>query len=328
MTIKDISEALNISISTVSKALNDATDIAEETKLMVRKYAESMGYRLKTRQTSRRICALYERVDSDTRNNILTHVFTAFNDIAVANNFEVITDTIASKPEGFNLNDYLKSNNLCAAFIVGMKYDSPVYKQLRKTSVPIVLMDNRVSDSPMIASVSSDNTAAIVRAVKHLAKLGHEKIGLIMGEKNSLVSAERLAGYVLGLAQANLDFNFDYVYQGDYTKASGEQAAEFFCDTDVTAVISCSDFMAMGLIDGLTSQGKRVPQDFSVIGFDDIHLLKYTNYNLTTMKQDFVQMGEQAFRQISEMLAGRSSQQIMLGCQLIERGSVLDMRKK
>ena len=328
MTIKDISEALNISISTVSKALNDATDIAEETKLMVRKYAESMGYRLKPRQSSRRICAMYERVDSDTRNNILTHVITAFTDIAIANNFEVISDNIASKPDGFNLDEYLKSNNFCAAFIVGMNYDSPAYKQLKKTTVPIVLMDNRVSDSPLIASVSSDNTAAIMRAVKYLYKRGHEKIGLLMGEKNSLVSAERLAGYILGLAQVSLDFNVEYVYKGDYTKESGDQAADFFSDTDVTAVISCSDFMAMGLIDGLTANGKRVPQDISVIGFDDIHILKYTSYNLTTVKQDFAQMGEQAFKQIDEMLAGRSAQQIMLGCQLIERGSVLDKKIK
>ena len=326
MTIKEISEALNISISTVSKALNDATDIAEETKLMVRKYAESMGYQLKSKQISKRICALYERVDTDTRNNILMHVISSFTDVAIANNFEVVTDTIASKPNGFNLDEYLKSNNFCAAFIVGMNFGSPIYKQVKKTTVPIVLLDNRISDSPKIASISSDNTAAVVQAVKYLVKRGHEKIGLLMGEKNSLVSAERLAGYVLGLSQAGKDFNFEYVYVGDFTKESGEQSAEFFIHTDITAIISCSDFMAMGLIDGLIANGKRVPQDISVIGFDDIHLLKYTNYNLTTMKQDFAQMGEQAFKQITEMLAGRSSQQIMLGCQLIERGSVLDKR--
>ena len=328
MTIKDISEALNISISTVSKALNDATDIAEETKQMVRKYAESVGYRLKQRQASKRICAMYERVDSDTRNNILTHVITAFTDIAIANNFEVITDSLASKPDGFNLDEYLKNNNFCAAFIVGMKFNSPVYKQLAKTSVPIVLLDNRVSDSPLIASVSSDNTVAVVQSVKYLSKRGHDKIGLLTGENNSLVSAERFAGYILGLAQASIDFNMEYVYNGDFTKESGEQAAEFFSATDVTAVISCSDFMAMGLIDGLIANGKRVPEDISVVGFDDIHILKYTNYKLTTVKQDFALMGEQAFKQISEMLAGRSSQQIMLGCQLIERGSVLDKRVK
>lgn len=326
MTIKEISEALNISISTVSKALNDATDIAEETKLMVRKYAESIGYHIKSRQAARRICALYERVDTDTRNNILMHVISAFTDVAIANNFEVVTDTIASKPNGFDLDEYLKSNNFCAAFIVGMNFGSPIYKQLKKTSVPIVLLDNRISDSQMIASVSSDNTSAVVQAVKYLSKRGHEKIGLLMGEKNSLVSVERLAGYVLGLARTSKDFNIEYVYDGDFTKESGERAADYFTDTDVTAVISCSDFMAMGLIDGLIANGKRVPEDISVIGFDDIHLLKYTNYNLTTMKQDFAQMGEQAFKQISEMLAGRSSQQIMLGCQLIERGTVLDKR--
>ena len=318
---------MNISISTVSKALNDATDIAEETKQMVRKYAESMGYHLKSRQTSKRICALYERVDTDTRNNILMHVISAFTDVAIANNYEVVTDTIASKPEGFNLDEYLKSNNFCAAFIVGMNFDSPVYRQLKKISVPIVLLDNRVSDSDRISSISSDNTSAIVQAVRYLSKRGHENIGLLIGEKNSLVTAERLAGYILGLAHVSKEFNVEYVYRGDFTKESGVQAAEFFEKTDVTAVISCSDFMAMGLIDGLKSRGKRVPEDISVIGFDDIHLLKYTNYNLTTMKQDFALMGEQAFKQISEMLAGRSSQQIMLGCKLIERGSVLDKRE-
>ena len=323
MTIKEISEALNVSISTVSKALNDATDIAEDTKAKIREYAESVGYHLKAKkQPLKRICAIYERVDSDTRNNVLYHVVASFSDVAIANNFEVMIDYVVAKPSDFNLNDYLVQNNFCAAFIVGMNFKSRIYKQIKQTTVPLVLLDNRFSDMPLIASVSSENTGAIVSAIKYLAKKGHAKIGFVMGEKDSQVSAERLAGYISGLARSGIEFNHDYIYYGDFTKTSGEEAAEYFSDTDVTAVISSSDIMAMGLIDGFKACGKSVPDDVLVIGFDDLNLLKFTSYDLTTMKQDFNRLGEEAFRQIADMLEGRVAQQVMLDCKLIERGSV------
>lgn len=323
MTIKEISEALNVSVSTVSKALNDATDIAEDTKIRIRDYAKDVGYRLKTKHLApRRICAMFERVDSDTRNNILNHIVTAFNDVAIANNFEVIIDYVMLKPENFVLNDYLIKNNFCAAFIVGMNFKSRIYKQIKHTTVPLVLLDNRISDAPQIASVASDNTTAIVTAIKYLTKRGHSKIGFLMGEKDSQASAERLAGYISGLARAGIEFNSDYIYYGDFTKSAGEEAAMFFTETDVTAVICCSDIMAMGLIDGLKNCDKTVPDDVSVIGFDDLNLLKFTSYNLTTLKQDFNRLGEEAFNQIMDMLDGKSAHQIMLNCKLIERGSV------
>ena len=323
MTIKEISEALNVSISTVSKALNDASDIADETKIRIREYAASVDYKVKTRKlTQKRICAMYERVDYDTRNNVLSHVISSFADIAIANNYEVMIDYIVSKPDDFVLNDYLVQNNFCAAFIVGMNYKSRIYKQMKNTTVPIVLLDNRICDVPLVSSVSSENTSAILQAIKYLTKLGHKKIGFLMGENTSQVTADRLAGYILGLARYGIEYNHDYIYHGDFTKDSGIEAAAFFTETDVTAVICCSDIMAMGLIDGLNACGKDVPNDISVVGFDDLNLLKFTSYELTTMKQDFNRLGEEAFRQIQDMLDGRISQQVMLECKLIERKSV------
>lgn len=208
-----------------------------------------------------------------------------------------------------------------------MNFKSKVYKQLRSLSVPAVLLDNHISDAPLIGSVSSENISAVVSAVKYLTKRGHSRIGLVTGEKESLVSAERLAGYIFGLARMGIDFNNKYVYYGDFTKESGEQAATFFSETDVSAVISCSDIMAMGLIDGLVSCGKRVPDDISVIGFDDLSLLKFTSYNLTTMKQKFDKLGQAAFMQIKDMLNGRQAQNVMINCKLIERGTVADVDK-
>lgn len=269
---------------------------------------------------------LYERVDSDTRNNVLNYITSAFTDVAIANNYEVIIDYIVSKPDDFILNEYLEQNNFCAAFIVGMNFKSRIYKQVKHTDFPLVLLDNRIN-SPLISSVSSENTSAIESAINYVAKCGHTKIGFLMGEKESMVSAERLAGYILGLARTGIDFNNDYIYYGDFTRTSGEEAAVYFCDTDVTAIICCSDIMAMGLIEGLKGIGKAVPEDISVVGFDDLNLLKFTSYNLTTMKQDFNKLGIEAFKQINDMLQGRTAQQQKIGCKLIERKSVAVLKQ-
>ena len=156
----------------------------------------------------------------------------------------------------------------------------------------------------------------------YLNKKGHEKIGLVTGERESLVSAERLAGYILGMARRGLDVNNNSIYYGDFTRESGEAAAEHFKDKDFTAIICCSDYMAIGLIDGLAKAGKRVPDDVSVTGFDDLEFLKFTNYNLTTFKQDFDKMGKAAFRQIVNMIDGHASRREVLECELIERNTV------
>lgn len=93
----------------------------------------------------------------------------------------------------------------------------------------------------------------------------------------------------------------------------------------MTAVICASDMMAMGLIDGLAERGIGVPDRISVIGFDDLELLRYTNYDLTTIRQDFNKIGETAFQQLCDLIKGKPAQRIILPCQLVKRGSVRDL---
>lgn len=83
--------------------------------------------------------------------------------------------------------------------------------------------------------------------------------------------------------------------------------------------------MAIGLIDGLKEDGIDVPDDISVIGFDDLELLRYTNYDLTTIRQDFIKLGETAFLQLRDLIKGKSAQRIILPCTLIKRGSVRNL---
>ena len=97
---------------------------------------------------------------------------------------------------------------------------------------------------------------------------------------------------------------------------------DYFQSKDFTAVVCASDIMAMGLMDRLRVWGKKVPEDVSVVGFDDLEFMRYTNYDLTTVRQDFNLIGEKAFRILESMINGLSSQRASLGCTLIQRGSV------
>jgi len=325
ITIKEIAAQLNLSFSTVSKALNNATDISKETKKRVLDYAKKAGYRPKAQKKSQRISVLYEQNESNGQFNVLHTVINAFADIAFASGFEVITESVNAKPQDFNLEKHLIGGNFCAAFLVGLNFDSMLFKQLKSTVHPLVLLDNHIPDTPLIASVSSDNMSAIEQAVKYLNSRGHTKIGFLSGEKQSMVCAERFAGYILGSARLGINFNNDYVYYGDFTKKSGEDAAQYFKGTDVTAVVCCSDIMAIGLIDGLRQNGINVPSDISVVGFDDLEVLSLTNYNLTTLKQDFKALGENAFAQIRDMLDGRTPQKFVQPCKLVERKTVISI---
>lgn len=327
MTISQIAKELGVSKSTVSKALNDATDIAEETKKSILNYAAEHGYQIKTRhKTVKRICVFYNQVSDQHRNDALQQIVSSFSTIALSKGFEIVSDVIDLKPADFKLDKFLKQNNFCAAFLVGTSISSPINEQLKDTTVPIALLDNRIQGNNLISSVTSDNIGAVRSVVEYLVNMGHQKIGFLSGEKKSLVSAERFAGYVYGLICAGLTFNDDYIFYGDFTTESGKAAAEFFSDKDVTAIISCSDIMAMALIDRLRILGKRVPEDISVVGFDDLELLKYTNYNLTTVKQDFEVIGINAFLLIQDMFNGKHSQNLVFECQLMERDTVIKIK--
>ena len=321
MTIKEIAQQLNLSSGTVSKALNNAADISEETKKLVCEYAKKVGYRA-TKALGNRIALLYQFMQTNYQNQLFFSVSTAFSIAASNSEYEIVTDILANKDEKFDLNEYMDNNHFAGAFVLGGNFDSPVYSQLQKAKYPLVLLDMYIPFNPSIASIGSESMASIQQAIHYLKEMGHIKIGFLSGEQQSFVASERLAAYILSISSIGIKFNTDYIYYGDFTRECGAEAAKHFASTDVTAILCASDMMAIGLIDGLNRQGIRIPDDISVIGFDDLELLRYTQYDLTTLRQDFVKLGEAAFFQLHNLIKGKSSKRISIPCELIKRGTV------
>lgn len=318
MTIKEIAATLNLSIASVSKALNGSSDVSEETRKTVCEYAESVGYHSRKSMTiNGRIAMLWGK--GIKRDGALYEIARAFRTAAETARYVVVSDEIG---EGFDLNEYLAYNHYYGAFLLDINFNSPVYAQLKNTRYPLVLLDNYINND-LVSGIGSDNISAVEEAVGYLVAHGHRNIAFLGGERASLVGAERLAGYVLGLARNSIEYRYDITYFGDYTAQAGADAANYFLynNKEFTAIICASDIMAIGFIDRMRKAGKQIPQDISVVGYDDLKAVRSAQYNLTTVRQDFELIGERAFRVLEGSLKGLPAQRATVKCNLIPRGS-------
>lgn len=323
MKVKDIAKELHLSVSTVSKALNGAFDVSKETKQMVIAYAKAHGYKSRDERLSvkslRRLCFIYDNGNIASQANIIMPLGLAFSSFARKNNFEVVQTPIETITLPYN--EFMKQNNFDGSFIAGLNYKSNLLKELKNAIYPTVLYDN-IMIGDMVATIHNENINTIARLVEILIQHNHTKIGFIHGDKNSFVSNERFAGYIIGQVVNNIEYNPKYIFYGDFSEACGLEAAKYFSKTDVTAVICASDLMAIGLIRGLEAQGINVPNDISVTGYDDLEISKYFKPSLTTVRQDLNAIGEKAFTLLTSILMNRSSQRLVITGDIMLRDSI------
>lgn len=329
MKIKDIAKELHLSISTVSKALNGAFDVSTETKQLVLKYAKEHGYKSRderlTVKSLRRLVVIYDNVDSKNQSNIIIPLGVAFSNYARKFNFEVIVTSSAGIT--INYDEFMKQNNFDGAFIAGLNYESPLLQEIKNTKYPTVLYDNIIVGD-RIATIHNENINTVAKLVSILKEQNHTKIGFIHGDRNSFVSNERFAGYIIGQTMCQIDYKPEYVYFGNFSEESGLEAAKYFSQTDVTAIICASDLIAIGLIRGLESEGLYVPKDISVTGYDDLDMAKYVKPSLTTIKQDLDLIGEKAFSLLTIMMRNRSSQRVVISGEIKLRDSIGPMHPR
>ena len=189
---------------------------------------------------------------------------------------------------------------------------------------PCVLIDNYV-DNPCISCLSADNFLGMMLIADLLLKAGHEKIGFINGEYDSITSKERLASFVGELTRQNHHFDPSLVFNGDFSEQSGAEGAEELLKKGVSAICCASDSMAVGAIRRLGSLGVRVPEDVSITGFDDIQLADYIVPRLTTVHIDTNGMGARAFGCLLDIMEGGTGIKILEKPRLMERDSVASL---
>ena len=295
LRVADIAKLAGTSQSTVSKVINGRADVSEDTRRRVQTLLDEVGFRkqLATTKVSNQIEFITRVFDANgsfpllqgllkwTRQESLSLGVT---ELGRENEYarDAITRVIDSKPYG-----------------VVMQLSSATAEDrgaLRSRCIPVVVIDPVYGDPSGELTVSIDNWTGGLLAARHLTGLGHTRIGLITGPESALSSTARAAGFIQGLREAGMTLSDDMRRNGDFDAAEGYRAAMSLLNTDKppTAIFALNDLMAVGVYQAAAERGLRIPDDLSVVGFDDVFPSAYLGPGLTTVNQSFDDMARKA----------------------------------
>ena len=322
-TLNDIAAKLGISKSTVSKALNNASDVSDDMKKKILETAVELGYVNRRQQKKeKKLCILVENMNYETPNQFGHDIVLGFQRMAEPDGWTV--DVIPIDIEFQRLTPYgvfMMEHNYHASFILGLSLLDPWMQEFRNVSIPTVLYDNYIKENPYIASIGCDSQEGFEFAVKHLKKLGHTKIGLISGPLESHILKARYHAYLNALEKHNLEINENFIGLGYYVAESARTYIPKLLEHGVTAILFSHDVRAISAIAECRDRNIRIPEDLSIIGFDDLPMSASVEPALTTIRQDRVAIGKCGYYAVSSLLNNVPIGSISLRAPLIVRGS-------
>ncbi|WP_338703479.1 LacI family DNA-binding transcriptional regulator [Streptomyces sp. Q6] len=329
--LADIAAQAGVSEATVSRVLNGKPGVAAATRQSVLAALDVLGYErpVRLRQRSEGLVGL---ITPELENPIFPALAQIIGQALTRQGY---TPVLATQTPGGSTEDEL-TEMLVDRGVTGIIYvsglhadttaDAQRYEQLRAQGVPFVLVDG-FSPKVQAPFISPDDRAAMQLAVTHLASLGHSRIGLAVGPKRFVPVQRKIEGFVrtmkdrFGLTPDEIER--DLVQHSLYTLEGGQAAASDLMDRGCTAIVCASDMMALGAIRAARQRGHEVPDDISVVGFDDSPLIAFTDPPLTTVRKPVQAMGQAAVRAVLEEIGGTPAPhtEFVFMPELVVRGS-------
>ena len=309
LTIKDIAKKAEVSVATVSKVMNGYDDIGEITKAKVLKIIKENNYRPNANAQSLRtnksfLVGLFfkDHQDSGVKHPFFRGIISGLEERLLENNYDMILFS-ANWEDQFSYLEKCQFRNVDGAILMGVPKDDPKLPELLNAKIPSVFIDLDISDAKA-SYIISDNEKGAREAVRHLAELGHQKIAVIEGEEITIPTQKRLAGYKAEMKAQNLEIKDDWIIQGRFSVDGGIKAMEKILKLEdrPTAIFCMGDEIAVGAMQTIKEAGLNVPDDFSIVGFDDIEISQYLNPALTTIRQQKDEMGIEAANMVLEMI--------------------------
>lgn len=323
-TIKDIASHLGISVSTVSKGLNGGSDISEELRQIVLDTAVKMGYTTKRmkKETRKKLCLFIENMSYETADEFGYDIILGFKQAAYRDNYDVsvipVTPSIQSTEK---YDTYMLRNGFSGAFLVGFALHDDWITQLSSTNIPTALFDNYIRNNASVGYVGTDNYEGIDMGVEHLCALGHTKIAFLNGSLNSMVSDQRQQAFIASMTARGLSIDKRLMAYGYYVANSAKYHVPDFLAAGATAIMCGNDLIASGVIEECRKRGFSVPNDISVIGFDDLPISNHLSPPLTTIRQDRIELGKCGYFTLVSLMNNVSISKTLLRAQLIQRQS-------
>lgn len=317
LTIKDIAKEFNVSISTVSKALNDSYEISEGTKAKIQKYAKEHNYKpnfnalsLKNRSTK-----TIGVIIPTMLNYFFAQVFKGIEKTALENGYKVITCiSNQSFDKEVEIIEML-SNGSIDGFLLSMSKETELnqkvdhFKESIENGTPIVMFD-RVAKSISCDKVITDDLNSAKTTVEFLYKKGHKKIAFISTMSDYYIGQQRFLGYKQGLEKMGLPFDKNLVLnikERDYKKY-GKEVKPFVKSTEIDAVMTTGESVAVSTMKALKKSGKKIPKDVAVIAFSNGILSRHSSPKMTTISQHGEQMGAKATQILIDKLKNKTKE--------------------
>jgi len=333
--LKDLAQVAGVSVMTVSKALRDEPDVSQATKQRVKLLAQQMGYvpdssaqGLRTKTTR-----LFGLVIPATTNPIYARIVFAIEERARELGYDILLAHTHNQPEREELClRQLLSRRVDGIFISPVyRYEAEarIYQEIKARATPTILLGPPAPFCRSFPSIEIEELIASYNITRHLVKLGHKRIAYLTGPPAAPWAHERFEGYRRALREAGIEVDDKLVFQAGNTIEEGTKATLQFLNENcpATAIAAVSDLVAIGCADTLISQGLRIPEDISLVGFGNVLAAEYFRVPLTTVRQPKFRLGIAAVEAMMSLLHGEKIQPKRLVAELIERKSTAPPRQ-
>ncbi len=308
-TISEVAKRAGVGVGTVSRVLNDAPGVADETRRRVQRVIKDLDYQpsqvarnLSTGRTST-IAALVPFVTHPSSVERLR----GFVKVLTEQRYDLaLYDVELRRQRDEQVRKLSAPGRADAVVIVSLPPGKEEIRRFQSAGIPLVLLD---AFHPEAVCIVTDNVAGGAMATRHLIELGHRRIGFVgdapVNPYGFTSSTDRFAGYRAALAEASITFDPRYVKEGIHdADVSARLTEQLLLDNPEppTAIFAASDTQALGVLDAARRLGRRVPEDLSIIGFDDVEIARYVG--LTTIRQPLAESGERAAQLLLAALDG------------------------
>ncbi|WP_297422257.1 LacI family DNA-binding transcriptional regulator [Clostridium sp.] len=295
VTIKDIAKIANVSHTTVSRALNNSPYINEETKVKIKALAKELNYvpnysaKSLVLLKSYVIGVFFSSITEGTSDTFFHEIIKGINKV-IDKEYNLVIRGI----DDYKYSHPIDNKNFDGIIVVSQsKSDDKFIETILEKNIPTVVI-NRNIDKDGLVNIMSDDTKGVYEAVNYLIKNNHEKIALIQGNKEFESTVYRKKGYIKALEDNNIPINENYIISGRYDLLSGYENMKKLLKLEdkPTAVFCANDDIGVGAMKAVFEEGLSVPEDISIIGFDDSNFCNYVTPPLTSVRKDSLSMSQ------------------------------------
>ena len=342
-TLDEVASRAGVGRGTVSRVVNGSPQVSPEARAAVQKAIDELGYvpnraarALVTQRTDSVALVVSESEERVFGEPFFAGIVRGVSSALADTQLQLWLAMAQSPAERPRVEHHLTNQHVDGVMLLSLHDADPLPNLLEQRGLPVVLggrparMLTAGTGSPGtlvtdVAFVDADNEGGARLAVGHLLDRNRRRIAAIAGPQDMAAGVSRLAGYREAIERSGLPVDESLIAYGDFSEASGERAVHELLarNADIDAVFAASDLMAVGALRALRELGRRVPDDVSLVGFDDVAIARQTDPPLTTVHQPVEAMGREMVRLLLARIAGAAPTAVMVETHLVERASTV-----